>query len=593
VTHTYQPEEFAQRYRQKDYQKLQDALNRLITQHRDKRGHVEEELTLELRAKDIEGGDHEWHDFVVVISVLQRDKKGKPSLIIGTKKDVTKKHRLKRLEDERTLRYWTIFYAPEGAIIEFDKDGYLHNINPKACELFQCDCDQIIKQHIHMNDFLHTSFSDLCQTDGYHTIQTYNENSIEMQMKTVRQDDGQLLGIFAFCRQIVAILLLLLVTAQVSAQALKDRYTKQRPVVIACEKNHKPYVFIDDNGKAAGSNIDVIKAVMEQLDVPYTFLLKEYDEALRDFNSTGADIILADVQSFQGKQYVISEDVFGYRRISEDSVSEIHLIGRDRQLIEQIDDHYSRLKQSGEIAEIHARWLHPDQMKSRPVSVMLYIIIGILVLAVVLYLLITIARRHVTRVTRSSMELNIMMYKALHMGNYDVMQYDIMRNRFTNRYGNILPKDGMTLEEYTQRIHPDQRSEFIQKMKNLMSGSIPHFELNKRWNQGTDAEPYYLIFQGHAICERDLEGQPAFIINAVYDVTHDVEEEQATLNLIHKYEVILTNPFTAMAFYDSQHNVIDQNEAMKQLGNISDDKPLQPLYDVDGEISNYFLAVSI
>jgi hypothetical protein len=116
--------------------------------------------------------------------------------------------------------------------------------------------------------------------------------------------------------------------------------------------------------------------------------------------------------------------------------------------------------------------------------------------------------------------------------------------------------------------------------------------LNKRWNQGTDAEPHYLIFQGHAICERDLKGQPAFIINAVYDVTHDVEENQATQNLIRKYEVILTNPFTAMAFYDSDHKVIDQNEAMRQLGNISDEKTLQPLYNVDGEIANYFLAVS-
>lgn len=592
VTHTYRPEEFALRYRKNDYKRLQDALDRLVTQHKDGRGHVEEELTLELRAKDIEGGDHEWHDFTVVMSVLERDKKGKPLVILGTKKDVTEKCRLKRLEDERTLRYWTIFYAPEGAIIEFDKDGYLHDINPKACELFQCDSDQTIKRHIHMNDFLHTSFSDLRQTDGFSTIQKYNEKTIEMKMKAVHQDDGQLLGIFAFCRHIVTTLLLLVFSAQVSAQALTDRYTKQRPVVIACDKNHSPYVFLDDSGEATGSDIDVIKAVMKQLDVPYTFLMKEYDEAKKVFNSTEADLILANEQSFKGKQYVISEDVFGYRRVSEDSVSEIHLIGRDRQLIEQIDDQYSRLKQSGDIAEIRAHWIHPEQMRSRPVSVMLYIAIGILVLAFVLYLLISIARRHVTMVTRNSKELNLMMYKALHMGNYDVMQYDIARNRFTNQYGNILPMEGMTLEEYTLRIHPEQRTEFVHKMRDMMKGGVPHFELNKLWNQGTDAEPHYLVFQGHAICERDKNGQPAYIINAVYDVTHDMEENQATRNLIRKYEVIMTNPFTAMAFYDSNHHVIDQNEAMKQLGDIGDGMPLQPLYNVEGEIANYFLAVS-
>jgi len=44
---------------------------------------------------------------------------------------VTEKHRLKRLEDERTLRYWTVFYSQEAAIVFFDKDGYLKDINPR------------------------------------------------------------------------------------------------------------------------------------------------------------------------------------------------------------------------------------------------------------------------------------------------------------------------------------------------------------------------------------------------------------------------------------------------------------------------------
>ena len=79
-----------------------------------------------------------------------------------------------------------------------------------------------------------------------------------------------------------------------------------------------------------------------------------------------------------------------------------------------------------------------------------------------------------------------MMSKALHMGNYDVMVYDIAKDRLTNQYGNILPKEGLTLEEYTQRIHPDQREEFIRKSKNMNEGRERHFELNKRWNSGTE-----------------------------------------------------------------------------------------------------------
>ena len=42
-------------------------------------------------------------------------------------------------------------------------------------------------------------------------------------------------------------------------------------------------------------------------------------------------------------------------------ISEVHVVGRDRQLIEQIDDQYSRLKQRGEIATIQDRWFHPER----------------------------------------------------------------------------------------------------------------------------------------------------------------------------------------------------------------------------------------
>ena len=41
-------------------------------------------------------------------------------------------------------------------------------------------------------------------------------------------------------------------------------------------------------------------------------------------------------------------------------ISELHFIGRDRQLVEEIDDQFSRLKQRGEIASIQDRWLHPE-----------------------------------------------------------------------------------------------------------------------------------------------------------------------------------------------------------------------------------------
>ena len=181
--------------------RLKGALDRLISQHKDARGHEEEELTIELKAKDMEGGDHELHDFIVNLSVLRRDSNGKPSVIIGTKKDVTEAHRLKQLEDERTLRYWSIFYCEDAAIFLFDKTGVIQDASPKACELCRCNSDELVKQHVHINTFFKTKFTNLSKINDFHAIQVINDVRIEYQMKTCFNDDGELLGVFVFCQK--------------------------------------------------------------------------------------------------------------------------------------------------------------------------------------------------------------------------------------------------------------------------------------------------------------------------------------------------------------------------------------------------------
>ena len=201
VACTYTTEEFAQRYSKEDFERLFEAINRLANQHKDDKGHEEEEKRLELKAKDIEGGDQELHDFVVVLSVLNRDKNGKPMTIIGTKKDVTEARHLKRLEDERTLRYWSIFYSQDAAIFLFDKEGYIQDVSPKACEICRFNADELIGQHLHLNTFFQLSFNDLTHVDGFHAICTINQERIEYMLKTIFNDDKELIGIFAFCKK--------------------------------------------------------------------------------------------------------------------------------------------------------------------------------------------------------------------------------------------------------------------------------------------------------------------------------------------------------------------------------------------------------
>ena len=465
-------------------------------------------------------------------------------------------------------------------------------------------------------------------------------------------------------KYIIGVILLLATTLRVAAQSLGDTYTDQRPVVIVCDWDKPPYEFLDDKGKPAGSNIDVLEAVFKQLNIPCRFVMKEWSIALKTFQRGDADLILANARRYRTAPYVVSDNVINYNRIrvamhgdsvglislkqleregavfkpgdysanyfqDADSaslalmefqtpkvalmgilnddykyyvwgeeplkwkikelnlegitlndvsipISEIHVIGRDRELVEAVDDQFSRLKQSGEVEELQNRWFHPERVKGHTSPLTFYIILGVLLLAGILYLFNRLAKAQVRNMTRHASETNDMILTALHMGDFIVMEYDIANDRIVNRYGHLLPDKGLTLAEFTARIHPDQQEEFTTKMKRLLDGRERKFELNKRWLSIPEAspegneEPHWLNFQGHAIVEVDANGRPAYVVNAIHNITHDVEEYRIEHELAAKYKKLQNLPFVCISFYNRDGFLISLNDSMKQLCRFDD-----------------------
>lgn len=232
VAYTYSMEEFSQRYSREDFVSLKSALEKLAETR--KTDEEEKEIELNLRAKDLEtipageqslgmGGDTNDRDYHIVLSVLSRDKNGNPAVIIGTKKDVTEEQQQKRLDEERTLRYWSIFYTPILGIILFNKDGRLVNINPKACDIFGCNAEETIEEGVDIHSMLNIDIQDLEDMDGYQATQTVSDDMItEFRLMTIHDDAGEMLGVFAFCRDI---------TMSVSSKDLEQEVQKKIDVL--------------------------------------------------------------------------------------------------------------------------------------------------------------------------------------------------------------------------------------------------------------------------------------------------------------------------------------------------------------------------
>lgn len=548
--YTYSPDEFSKRYSPADYRRLRNTIFRLSALPKPDGGD-EEEVAMRIRARDVEQGTDELRDYAIVLSVLSRGKDGQPAVIIGTKRDVTQ--------------------------------AAADNVAPDA------DIEELL---------------NLCRTITRRMNGSMNVNTEEGVGTSIHISIPSLK---ATALGLLCLLSAALVPQQLAAQSWKERFTDERPLVIAGDWDKPPYEFLNRDGVPSGTNVEMMTAVFNAMGIPFRYELKDWTIALKMFERGDADIILANGNRYRGKgDYVISQNIVSYNRICAatladsavtvtcddlfahnivlksgdytatflcdiDStfatnmefqspkvallgvkeglykyfvwdevplrwkmhelqldgmvlnevkvpVNDIFIIGHDRQLMNDIDDHYSRLKQSGVIQDIHDRWVHPERVTTTSVYTVLLIIGAILLLALLFCLLVLMAKRRVKAMTRASTELNNMMYKALHMGNFDVVIYDVKHDLVTNHYGHLLPDRGVTLSQFASHIHPSERDEFMRRVERLLSGRDKKFMFDKRWQSFDDAS-VWLQLSGHAIVELDKDGRPAYVINAVHDIT--------------------------------------------------------------------------
>ncbi len=79
---------------------------------------------------------------------------------------------------------------------------------------------------------------------------------------------------------------------EVPQAPIERHYTKEHPLVYEDAWDVWPYTFCTENGEEMGYNIDLVKAVMEKLDIPYIVKLKKRSEVLNDLKEGRADLTL-------------------------------------------------------------------------------------------------------------------------------------------------------------------------------------------------------------------------------------------------------------------------------------------------------------
>ena len=70
-------------------------------------------------------------------------------------------------------------------------------------------------------------------------------------------------------------------------------YTEEKPLVIVCDWDFRPFEFVNAEGKPAGYNVDVLDQILDQLNIPHKFVMQEWHVATEMFKKREADLIHA------------------------------------------------------------------------------------------------------------------------------------------------------------------------------------------------------------------------------------------------------------------------------------------------------------
>lgn len=476
-------------------------------------------------------------------------------------------------------------------------------------------------------------------------------------------------------RRIALLLALILLSAATGSrkaraasniEILKERYTKERPLVIMNDWEFAPFDFRNDNGSPDGFNIDILRTILNRTNIPYVFVMKEWLVSVQLFEKGKGDLILSTLNTHSNGNYYYSRSVIAPYKVAiayrkgtrpprqmkelkkEDAVAlkpydyaecyikrteagheyyktyrlpkqalyevqkgsidyfiwgleplkwvvreyqltgielaeidipygELHFVSRDQELIEMLDDQYSRIQQSGEARKIRVKWFFPEQHTESYAPLIILIILALILLTGLILVIKHHIQKRLRAATQKAHDINLRMQYALDSSDIYVGRMEKKTWKVTNLYRQIVPDDNLTYHRFVERIHPDDREKFVTKSNKLINGEAGQMNIEYRLNTGTEEQPEWRYIFDQAMVERDKNNQVAAIICTFTDTTNELLQRREIKSLSEKYHHIFEKSIIAIAFYDCDGKFLDANALMRQLCQIDEESSENPL----------------
>ena len=177
-THEYNPIDFALFFDRDDFERLRSIIFEI-------REGIRESGTI--RIKGIPEADGSQKQYEVMLSIVERDDKGRAKTLLGVQRDITDILRREQEVSQLLMRYHTVFNSALSDMLYYDKDGYLSDINDKALETFNItDRQELIHSKQQLKDNLLFGSIDFKDTDVIRTTAIAEKDYLERNESSIK-----------------------------------------------------------------------------------------------------------------------------------------------------------------------------------------------------------------------------------------------------------------------------------------------------------------------------------------------------------------------------------------------------------------------
>ena len=204
--------DFSQFYDRDSFQELRRAIIRIS-----KGKEQSESVLIKGSLPKQEGKEQQTYD--INVSILRQDKHNNPTVLLGIQQNITEEKEKIENANKLALRYHTAFDSSLVDMVYYDAEGYMADINDKACETYHIDDREgFLKKKIHISDMPALANLDFSENDEYQMSIISEVNQIksaigesdknngklyyEIDVSAIRDDLGQVQGVVTAGRDI-------------------------------------------------------------------------------------------------------------------------------------------------------------------------------------------------------------------------------------------------------------------------------------------------------------------------------------------------------------------------------------------------------